>query len=110
MPLLGGLAFEELAELVEGHVAALEPRPRVGVGVVGVEAPDRSDGEAVRLFVRGECVERRTEDDAAEIPEDGRDGWVGHRVSLPGAPHVGKPTVPRRWRPMHGVALKKCLT
>src|SRR5205085_873570 len=72
--------LEEVAELVEAHLAALEPRPRVGVRVGGVEGADEVLRQPVGLLVAGERLERARQDDAAEVPE--------HRLELDVSGHV----------------------
>ena len=67
------LVLVEPAELVERHVAALELRPRVAVGVGRVERPQEAVRQAALAFVAGERLKRAREDHATEVEECGRD-------------------------------------
>ncbi|QXC62528.1 hypothetical protein KSP35_06925 [Aquihabitans sp. G128] len=63
------LLFERRCEPVEVDLAALELRPRVGVGIGGVHAADEVDGKAVVDLVAGERVEGARQDHAAEVEQ-----------------------------------------
>jgi len=71
MPGSQRLGLEGFDELVPGELAALEPGPRVGVGVGRVEGADEVLWQAGLGFVDREAVEGAVEDDATEIEEHG---------------------------------------
>src|SRR3546814_3537406 len=80
---LAALRFEELAELVEGRLAALEASPGVGVRVRRVDGADEVAREAVALLEGVERLEGARQDHAAEVEEgrsNGHSGIVGSGI------------------------------
>jgi hypothetical protein len=85
-----------LARFHEGHLAALEPVPRmVGVVVVGaehrVEHVARVDVDRRRELARR--FERRFGKDAAEIEKDGVEASLVHHVFIPPSTTIVEPVV-----------------
>ena len=74
VPLGRCLGFEEPGEIVDGHLASFELGPCVGVRIGGVERADDANGQPGARFVASKRLERRGEDDAAEVPQHGLDG------------------------------------
>ena len=66
-----GFGFEQPAELGQRHFAALEFGPGVGIRVGGVQLSDEPVRQTAFLLVVRKRFERRREDDATEVEEDG---------------------------------------
>jgi hypothetical protein len=68
-----GLGLEPGAERGLVEFAALHARPRVAVGVGGVDALEEAGGDAGRALVGAEAVDRARQDHAAEVEQDSAD-------------------------------------
>ena len=67
---VAGFLFEEIAELIETYVSALESRPRIRVAISSVEPPHKSRCESVLRLVAGERIEGAVSEHAAEVEQD----------------------------------------
>jgi hypothetical protein len=78
-----GLPIEGVDEAVDVDLAALEAGPRVGVGVRRVDGADGVRWQPEVGLVAGEGLERRREDDPAEVEQDGPDPGRSTHRSVP---------------------------